>query len=164
MNKLLTFLSVILIFFSCSSQKKIVDYKVVDMSELEVDKVYYEKWIAGVKGGGSGINLYINHSLFANDITLKKVYFKDRYSDFEKNEDYYIARFRLDLNQLRDYVMDSDSAKEVENELPESIKNEVLNLGDNDALITIIKASVESNIIIKNITQKETIPYPLIKK
>lgn len=43
-----------LVFVSCSSQKELAS------NQNDNVEIYYQKWIAGVRGGGSGINIYVN--------------------------------------------------------------------------------------------------------
>ncbi len=68
--------------------------------------VYFQHWVAGVRGGGSGTNLFVNKEI-VSDKKLIKAFFKNKIIAFEKTtpeSKFYIARFRASSNQLPDYT------------------------------------------------------------
>ena len=60
-------------------------YKIEKKSVLEFEDAYYQRWTAGVKGGGSGINIYLNlksrTTVEERKIELNGIYFKDSYAE-----------------------------------------------------------------------------------
>lgn len=110
--KILTALIVFAIA-SCSSSKVVQE----NIDFYEIDNAYYQKWVAGVQGGGSGINLHIiikkplNH-----DFELEKVSFQSYEGVFEKiSETEYVAKINTKQNDL---ILDENPAKEYGNEAP----------------------------------------------
>lgn len=49
-------------------------------SRLVFEESYYQSWVAGVKGGGSRLNIYLTLENSSNkNIQLEGIYFKDKY-------------------------------------------------------------------------------------
>ena len=80
-------------FSQCASTKKLQDSVPESM-----DKVYYQSWVAGVKGGGSGINIIVETK---GNIDLEQVYFRGQIADFETkpNSKLHIGRFVTEGNR-----------------------------------------------------------------
>tara|TARA_B100000787_G_scaffold152225_1_gene125719 strand:+ start:8587 stop:9048 length:462 start_codon:yes stop_codon:yes gene_type:complete len=71
--------SFILILFllslSCSKQ-----FNLEKISPFVFEESYYQSWIAGVRGGGSGINIYLTLEVSVNkNIQIEGIYFKEKY-------------------------------------------------------------------------------------
>jgi hypothetical protein len=47
-------ITLVILFSQCSSAQKLQE-----TTPFLVDQIYSQKWIAGVQGGGSGINLFL---------------------------------------------------------------------------------------------------------
>jgi hypothetical protein len=79
---------------SCSSQKKAIQ---------ETLQASFETWVAGVRGGGSGINFYVDlKTPLSKEIELKKVIFRGYEVPFEKMDDlHFIARIKTEGNQQK---------------------------------------------------------------
>ena len=60
-------------FSQCSTAKKFQK-----TSPFEIGDVYYQHWVAGIQGGGSGINLFIPLVSNPNNIVLDSIYFKGK--------------------------------------------------------------------------------------
>ena len=68
---------------SCNSSKTIVQETNLSAS--------YESWVAGVRGGGSGINFYVNlKTTLSEEIELKKVFLEGTKCHL-KNKTHYIS-------------------------------------------------------------------------
>ncbi len=78
-----------LVFFILIQVSFIALYQCVSMPKLEketpftVETVYYQKWNAGIKEGGSGVNVYIE----INDtlIDLDSLYFRGQVAKLQSN-------------------------------------------------------------------------------
>jgi hypothetical protein len=67
---------------SCQSQKGIPK-EVVNT----IEQVYFESWVAGVRGGGAGINFHVNFKTpLSKDTQLEKVIFKDKEAVFSTRD------------------------------------------------------------------------------
>ncbi|NRA93632.1 MAG: hypothetical protein HRU26_13300 [Psychroserpens sp.] len=80
------------------------------------ENVYAQKWVAGVKGGGSGINVFI--PVMENSIMLDSIYFRGQVAKLHFNKDpqpMYIGRFLTDFNQKADMILSTDMKEESKN-------------------------------------------------
>jgi len=132
---------------SCSSQKKVIQ------SNIETS---YETWVAGVRGGGSGINFYVDlKTPLSKEIELKKVVFRGYEVSFEKMDNlHFVARIKTDGNQEKfdgDAISTSTSPKTQHKLHPE------------EALLLFVKNGKEFKIKIKKVTERPMLEYPSAK-
>ncbi len=117
------------LFSSCSSAQKLVTNPPMTLGD-----VYFQKWIAGIKDGGSGMDLYIPITGdLPNNIQLDSVYFSGKVIKLQKLEssnELYVGRFKSNLNPKPDVVMSSEMNEEygnkvlkLENKIPFELKN-----------------------------------------
>jgi len=59
--------------FQCSSSK----YKLQEQSPIQLDRVYFQEWYAGIKVGGTGINIFFPNLNTGKNITVDSVYFRN---------------------------------------------------------------------------------------
>ena len=79
---------------SCSSQDKVIKESAIVAS--------YQGWVAGVRGGGSGINFYIDlKSELPANIELKKVIFRGYEVPFEKQDNLHLYLECKSTNKCR---------------------------------------------------------------
>lgn len=118
-----SFLNIFTLFFAlsllsnCSSAQKL-QTKI----PIEIGEVYFQKWNAGVREGGSGIDLYIPvlAELPAN-IQLDSVYFRESAAKLQKlkeGSNVFVGRFKSDFIQKPNVVMSSDPKEEYGNKAP----------------------------------------------
>ena len=132
---------------SCSSQKKALQ---------ETLQASYETWVAGVRGGGSGINFYVDlKTPLSKEIELEKVIFRGYEVPFEKIDSlHFIARIKTEGNQQKfdgDVTSKSTSPKTQYKLHPE------------EALLLFVKSGKEIKIIIKKVTERPMLEYPSAK-
>lgn len=153
--KILTALIVFAIA-SCSSSKVVKE----NIDFYEIDNAYYQKWVAGVQGGGSGINLHIIFKKPLNDdFELEKVSFQSYEGAFEKiSETEYVAKINTHQNDL---ILDKNPIKEYGNK---ASTQDVLKT-DEALLYFIIKSKGKSLVgLAKNVKEKPMIAYPIMNK
>ena len=133
---------------SCSSQDKIIKESTILAS--------YETWVAGVRGGGSGINFYVDlKTELSEEIELKKVIFRGYEVPFEKQDAlHFIARIKTEGNQQK---FDGDDSQ-----IYTSPKN-ALTLAENEAILIFSKNGKEIRQTIKEVKQKPMLLYPSAK-
>lgn len=150
LNKTAVFLFSIA-FLSCSLNKNI--------QQDEIQETYYQSWVAGVRGGGAGINFHVNLSKpFADGVVLEKLKFKGFDANFIKNGDLqYTAAISTGQNRVRQEEFLTDEVK-VEKETQTPIKY------DNTAILYFRNNKKTYSITIKNVKEKEMIPYPSMRK
>ena len=140
---------------SCSSSKEVS----ANLSE-NIESIYYQKWIAGVQGGGSGINFHVNLNLpLEENIKLEKVQFDTYEGVFEKNsETEYVAIINTHQNDL---ILDENPKKEYGNEAP---TEDVLK-PDEALLYFRIKSKGKYLVgLAKNVKEKPMIAYPSMER
>ena len=142
-------------FFSCSSSKEIPE----EISE-NIENIYFQRWVAGIQGGGSGINFHIVFKKPLDDnFELEKVSFQTYEGVFEKiSETEYVAKFNTQQNDL---TLDVNPEKEYGNKAPvENI------LEPNEALLYFLIKSRGKYLVrsAKNVKEKSMIAYPSMNK
>ncbi|MFM7896200.1 MAG: hypothetical protein ACKO8L_09800 [Flavobacterium sp.] len=144
---------VLTIFFattliSCNTTETIVQEKNLSLS--------YETWVAGVRGGGSGINFYVDlTSELPTHIELKRVIFRGYEVPFEKQDNlHFQAMIKTPGNQQK---YEEDNAPNVT-----SPKNDT-KLQDNEAILVFSKKGKEYQQKITNVIEKPSLEYPSAK-
>lgn len=142
-------------FSQCASSKKIQD-----KSPVALEQVYCQSWVAGIEGGGSGINIFI--PMKEEFSQLDSVYFRGKVAKLEIIPDslLLVGRFKTDFNQPKDMVMHKDPKKEFGNEMPEIPKNFPFDLKDDECVISYLEGQKTKYFKVKNIVQKPILAYP----
>jgi hypothetical protein len=133
---------------SCSSQDKIIKKSAIVAS--------YETWVAGVRGGGSGINFYLElKSELPSNVELKKVIFRGYEVSFEKQDNlHFQAMIKTSGNQQKFEGDDS--------QIYTSPKN-ALTLAENEAILVFSKNGKEIRQTIKEVKERPMLLYPSAK-
>ena len=156
MTSLALLFIVVASFSQCSSAKN-----AQESSSLEIIQAYCQRWIGGVEGGGSGLNIFIQ--TMDNSIRLDSVYFRGKGAKFEtkpQSETLYIGRFMSDFNQKKDMIMTSEPKGEFGNEAPQVLTKIPFELKDNECMVSYQKNGSTIYFKIENVVEKELIPYP----
>ena len=154
-SKLITFfLSIVLL--SCGISKTNIQKL---EGQTQIKEVYSQSWVAGVRGGGAGINVFINlNSPFEHGLVLEKIQFKNYEASFEKvNELSYIARIDTGQNKLKDIEVESTN-EEV------TVEDPKINLKEKQAILFFKKEGKEYSKIVENVEEREMIAYPSVRK
>jgi hypothetical protein len=137
---------------SCSSSKEVTN------NFLEnIDTVFYQKWDAGVQGGGSGIDFHVTLKMpLSKEIVLENLRFGSVQVPFNKeNETTYIAKI---ISQQKDLILDENSAKEYGNSLP------IKSLKPNEAYLLFKMNSKIYSKHLENVKEKPMIAYPSMER
>jgi hypothetical protein len=127
---------------------------------FQTGEVYFEQWIAGVQGGGSGINVYVPITEISDAIQLQEAVFRGKVAPLTRSIDgLYIARFKTDLNNERDITMHADAIEEVVN-TPEVSTSFPFPLTKDELGIVYTMRGVLKYTKLTKIIQKESIPMP----
>ena len=145
---------VMMSFTNCAS------VKLQDTITINLGKVYYKSWFAGVKGGGSGINLYIPIHHQPNNIVLDSVYFKGRGTLLEQvKPNLFIGRFLTTISKP-DLIMSNAPFKEYGNKVPRIQKDIPFELKDNECVLSYLENNKKKYYKISGILKEEPIFYP----
>lgn len=141
-------------FSQCSSTKKLQE-----KAPMALEQVYCQQWVAGIEGGGSGINIFI--PVKDKSVVLDSVYFRGKGVKLETKDDelLFVGRFKSAFNQPKDMVFSNEPNAEYGNrlELPEKIPFE---LKDNECVISYIDGNTTKYFKVDNVVEKEMIAYP----
>ncbi|AOW21044.1 hypothetical protein [Urechidicola croceus] len=111
--------STLLLGFSQCGSSKSMTYKLQENTPFSITNATFTNWVAGVKGGGSGINVMIPISQKdENKIVFDSLYFNQQVVKLEQVKNGYIGRFKTNQNKRKDIILNSDPAKEYGNEAP----------------------------------------------
>lgn len=150
-------------FSNCEGSKsKNSEIKLVQDPPFEIGEIYSQDWIAGIKGGGSGTNLYITFTELSEDIIIQNIFFKNNMVKAEassQNRKQITGYFKNDINS--DVIMDSDPVKESQNTPPIKIP---FQLNEQDAVISYLYKGSLKYYMIVDIEEKPLIAYPTINR
>lgn len=143
---------------SCGSSR-------LNINEFEdlvlIKEIYSQEWVAGIRGGGAGINIFINlNSSIENEIVLKKIQYKTYEVPVIKvNELSYVARIDTGQNKLKA----SDADKGIYDE-DITINKTDFNLKNKQAILFYKKGNKYFSKIIDYVEEREMITYPSMRR
>lgn len=151
-------LTLILVSFSqCASTQKLQK-----KSPTIFGETYFQKWVAGVEGGGSGLNIFIE--VKDDAIQLDSVYFRGKGVDLKthpKNESLYVGSFVSQSQNIQDLTMSSDSKTEYGNKMPEKPVKIPFELAFNECVVS-YKAKGETKYYkLINVAEIHSIDVPM---
>ncbi|PHR72525.1 MAG: hypothetical protein COA67_04570 [Lutibacter sp.] len=128
--------SVVLFSFAqCGNSKEMV-YKLQDDSPFIISNATFKEWVAGVAGGGSGVNVFISFTdLDTDKIVIDSVFFRGQVSKVEKKPTAYVARFKTNVNKPLDLIMHSETDQEYGNKAPIKETKFPFEIEDDEAII-----------------------------
>lgn len=148
--------------FSCNCEKKIIEQtnKEFLSQDFPISEIYYQSWVAGIRGGGSGINVHLTFKeKLPSNVLLKSMQLL-HYTTFEidiMENSQYIGRIKTERNQLN---LDENPVDEYGNEVPVKKDN---SLKEGQVLLTFEKDGKEFTRLIENVKQVEMLAYPSAK-
>ncbi|NAS31668.1 hypothetical protein GTQ40_11845 [Flavobacteriaceae bacterium R38] len=151
-------------FSNCSSAQKLQE-----QTPFTIDDVYSQGWIAGVEGGGSGVNVFITIGELGKKIEMEGLYFNDQYVKLEKNKgngNLFIGRIKTAANQKKELILQQDAKKESEKEVSATVKKEKIpfELEKDQAVITYKQNGALKYFKIEDIKSKAPLAYPSAPK
>ncbi len=146
-----------ILFSSCGGSKSNNEnVKITINPPFTISKTYSQKWVAGLKGGGSGTNLIIEFSSVSEGIDFNKIYFRGKVIEAtSKKQNQIVGYFKTEMNH--DVIMDSEISKEAANTPPQKLP---FQLEENEAVISYTESGKIHYFKITNIEEKEMLAYP----
>ncbi|MBX2828977.1 MAG: hypothetical protein KTR22_12500 [Flavobacteriaceae bacterium] len=157
LTALLGLVACLMAFSNCAGGKDTM-YSLEQEPPFKIAGSYFQKWVAGVEQGGSGVNVYITIKDISEDIEIRNVYFRNKVGKAKvnpSNPDKFVAYFKKEMN--RDIIMDSDPAKEAKNTPSDEFP---FDLDDDEAVISYFQNDTEKYFKISEIEEKPMIAYP----
>jgi hypothetical protein len=151
-NKTLSLLiGFILVFLTQNCATQVTKTKAMDTVSENIQEVYFESWVSGVRGGGSGINFHVNFKTpLSDDIQLQKVVFKGKEAVFSTQDSLHYTANIITKTGGRSNVDEEQSSEP----LPES----------NDAKLYFIVKGQSVVHTLENVKEKEMLAYPSMNK
>lgn len=142
------------IIASCAQNRQLVEkipFTITDM--------YYTSWVSDQPKNSSGSDVFITISDKPDDITLKSVFFEGKSADLsQEKETTYSAHF-ISAEENPDYIISSDSTKEINNPKPQLPEQPPVKLRPDEALLVYLQDGKEQYFKLKNLNNKGT-KYP----
>ncbi|WP_033959625.1 hypothetical protein [Psychroserpens jangbogonensis] len=155
-SSLIVMLVLMASFSQCSTAQKLQK-----KAPIEFGQTYAQKWVAGVKGAGSGINVFI--PIEDNSVSLDSMFFRGQKVKLEfikANQALYVGRFSTDFNQKQDIILSSDMNEESKNKLPKPKVDMPFEFNDDECVITYRKGDQTLYYKISNIKIEQPVHYP----
>jgi hypothetical protein len=149
---------IIILFFlsgitSCFSQIVISKY-----FDTKIQKAYYQNWVAGVQGGGSGTNFTIEFTeKLSKDFVLTQLYFRNNKGKITKSTDnVFFANLTRNINRrIQNEITDDANISQKE----EIIKTP-FPISENEAILEYTYKNKKRYYKISKIEEKEMLMYP----
>ncbi|MHA7059290.1 hypothetical protein ACWGOQ_0018835 [Aquimarina sp. M1] len=150
-------LTLLAAFTQCATSQKIDQTAPVQLTDP-----YFQNWVAGVKGGGSGFMIYLPVDA-TSDVQLETAYFKGKEVKLERkrNEAVYVGRYTDPKTIERDMVMSSDPKEEYTNKVPQIEEKIPFELKQEECVIAYNKNGTRGYFKIDKLPEKELKAYPM---
>ena len=155
--KQISVLAITLSIFNCASS----DAKLQTKAPTTFEDVYYQKWVGGVQGAGSGITLFIQTK--DNSVVIDSVYFRGKTAQLEtkpNTKNLYIGRFKTTTNAPKDIILTHNLDEEIKNEIEIEAPKFPFILNTNECVVSYKKNDKTMYFKITNIKEQETVNYP----
>mgnify|MGYP006076227743 FL=1 len=155
-SRLLFYFLISMSFINCSTVKT---NTFVEAVPFVITAPYYNSWIAGIKGGGSGINVFLPVSDIQN-IVVDSIHFRGEKAIVVKKGSLIVGRFKTADNQSRDFIMSSNPKDEYQNRLVYKADVSPFVLANNECVISYRLLDKRIYYKISNLKKGESIAYP----
>lgn len=137
---------------SCSCRQHITNEKAAALQEIIVESVTYQSWIAGVQGGGSGINVTVNlKNALPKDVVLKSVKLLQytTYNITAQDEKTYLGYIKTEANQ-----------RHFNEQITDEIPTKIDTIEKGKAILVFDKNGKIFEKEIQNVKEMEMLAYP----
>lgn len=134
--KLLIIFCVILINSCSSAQSKVSNtkFEIQENVSFKIDNIQFQRWIAGVQGGGSGYHIYIAIHENKNHVTFDSIYYKGYAAKIKVGKMGCFANIKTPLNQKNTQTMSGEKGEEYGN-TPKITSKTIYSFGKNSCVI-----------------------------
>lgn len=128
--------------------------KIQEKFPIGISKVYHQRWVAGVRGGGSGTGFYITFEKeLPNDIQLNQLYFRNGIAQHNKISE---------TEFMFSFVGNANFENELQSDVPSKQKDiePPFKIEENEAILEYTQKGKKKYYKITNIEEKEMLAYP----
>ena len=155
-SRLLFYFLILMSIINCSTVKT---NTFVEAAPFVITAPYYNSWIAGIEGGGSGINVFLPVSDIRN-IVVDSIHFRGEKSAVETRDKLIIGRFRHSTNRKKDIIMSSNPQDEYNNKRVLKRDTSPFSLTQNECVISYRVKGKRLYYKLSNLKKGEAIAYP----
>ena len=139
---------------TCKTEKE--SFALTQNTPFTVKNTYFQKWVAGIKKGGSGLNIYATIDEISEGVIMKEFYFRGNSIEVKSSKDpVFVGYYKNNIN--KDVIMDSNSTNEAANTPP---KISPFKLENNEAVLSYEYNNIMYYHKISDIEEKQIIAYP----
>ena len=149
---------VFLTVLNCKTSKESV-LQFQSTAPLEITAPYYNSWIAGVQGGGSGTNVFLPLKENGN-IVIDSLHFRGEKTAVETRDKLIVGRFRHSTNTQKDIIMSSNPQDEYNNKRDLIREPSPFTLAQNDCVVSYTVDGKRLYYKISNLKKGESVAYP----
>jgi hypothetical protein len=150
--------TVFLSIFNCKSSKEST-LQLQSSFPIEITAPYYNSWVAGIEGGGAGINVFLPLKENAK-ISIDSLHFRGEKSAVETRDKLIIGRFRHSTNPKKDIIMSSNPQDEYNNKRVLKRDTSPFSLTQNECVISYRVKDKRLYYKLSNLKKGEAIAYP----
>ena len=155
-SRLLFYFLILMSFINCSTVKT---NTFVEAAPFVITAPYYNSWIAGIEGGGSGINVFLPVSDIRN-IVVDSIHFRGEKAIVVKKGSLIVGRFKTAHNQSRDLIMRSNPKDEFQNRLVYKADVSPFVLADTECVISYRLQDKRYYYKVSGLKKGEVVAYP----
>ena len=126
---------------------------------LQIDSPYFQTWVAGVQGGGSGIDVFLPVKDL-NSIIPDSLHFRGQRVQTVYKNSMIVGHFSTTKNQHQDIILSNEPLAEVGNQLLPIRNNSPFELLDNVCVLSYIIDDKRFYYKITDLIQLKSSPYP----
>lgn len=162
LNRVYKFLSLLFVLITCTQCAS--SQQIDKTAPIQIKDAYFQKWISGIEGGGSGFMVYIEVKE-KTDVQLEYAYFKGKKIKLghKANKLVYIGRYSV-VSKRPELIMSDNPKEEFKNQLPAVEEKIPFKLKENECMISYIKNGRKRFFKLQNITEREMEAYPMQRR
>lgn len=152
---------IILLFFLSGITTSFSQVVISKYFDTKIQKVYYQNWVAGVRGGGGGTNFFIEFKeKLSKDFVLNQLYFRSNKGKITKSTDnvYFTNQVRNINRREQEEITDDANISQ-----KEEITKIPFPISENEAILEYTYKNMKRYYKISKIEEKEMLMYPSAK-
>jgi len=135
MKYFITIISIVL-FLNCANTKQQM-YSLEKQAPFTIEKATYHEWVAGVKGGGAGIDIsLLIKEQDTTKVILDSIFFRGKKAKITDSRGVFVAYFRLNSNLQEELI--APEKKQIESE-ENQVKYPFPNLTKEEAILSFVE-------------------------
>jgi len=167
-SNLIVMLIVLACFSQCTSSKTVNEEITQEKNSLEfqeivlfeIKQVQFQKWAAGIQGGGTGYHMYIDVVSNKDHVIFDSIYFRGLQAKIQIGKMNYFATLNSKVNKKTDIEMSNDPNAEYGNKAPNIILKFPFELKDDECAISYIEKEETKYFKIEGLNEKPALNYP----